>query len=346
MKKILMLTFSFFITNQILAKDILIKTTLDAGLLPIPKSTKELDKIILQKAKDVKDNPTTKDKIELGKKLFFEPRLSKSGMISCHTCHNLALAGADMVSTPHGHNWLANPNHLNSPTVFNSVLNDVQFWDGRAKDLTEQAKGPLLTPHEMAATAGHITDTINSIPEYVSEFKKAYGKKVNINLDLIASTIAVFERTLITPSRFDDFLNGNSKALSKKEKQGLKLFLETGCTMCHNGINIGAGMRPFQVATKYKHADVGGFKGNEFGEIKAPSLRNVALTPPYFHNGVIWSLQEAIKTMGEVQLEVKLEQKEIELIEAFLQSLNGRFEPIKHPILPPRSDKTPKPDFK
>ncbi len=217
----------------------------NAGIKAIPQSKMEILKLV-----DDPKNPITDAKVELGKKLYFEPRLSKSGLISCNTCHNLGMGGADGVAAAIGHKWTANPHHLNSPTVYNSVLNKVQFWDGRSPHLEDQAQGPIQAGPEMAAPKSLVEKRVISMPAYVEEFKNTYGDDVKIDFKLIADTIAVFERTLITPSRFDAFLNGNEDALTEKEKEGLTLFVNKGCATCHNDIGLGGTLQPFQVAKK------------------------------------------------------------------------------------------------
>jgi len=317
----------------------LLEDAKNAGMKPIPKDKKELNKLI-----DDPKNPMTAAKVELGKKLYFDPRLSKSSLISCNTCHNLGMGGADGVSAAIGHKWTANPHHLNSPTVYNSVLNAVQFWDGRSPHLEDQAQGPIQAGPEMAAPKELVVERVTSIPSYVEEFKKAYGKDVKIDFEKIATTIGVFERTLVTPSRFDDFMNGKDTALSKAEKEGLKTFIDKGCATCHDGIGIGGTMQPFQIANKYKFAGTGDFKGDANGMVKAPTLRNIEETAPYFHNGQIWSLQDAIKEMGSVQLGITINDKDAASIETFLKSLTGTKPAITYPILPPSTNTTPKPD--
>lgn len=198
----------------------LIKKAKDSGLKPIPQSNLEILKLV-----DNAKNPITDSKVELGKKLYFEPRLSKSGLISCNTCHNLAMGGADGVGAAIGHKWTPNPHHLNSPTVYNSVLNKVQFWNGRDPHLEAQAQGPVQAGPEMAAPKDLVLARVVSMPSYVEEFKKAYGPDVKITFELITDTIATFERVLITPSRYDTFLHGDTKALSDEEKTGLKVYL-------------------------------------------------------------------------------------------------------------------------
>lgn len=317
----------------------LLEEAKNAGLKPIPQNKTELNKLV-----DDPKNPITAAKVELGKKLYFDPRLSKSSLISCNTCHNLGMGGADGVSAAIGHKWTANPHHLNSPTVYNSVLNTVQFWDGRSPHLEDQAQGPIQAGPEMAAPKELVVERVTSIPSYVEEFKKAYGKDVKIDFEKIATTIGVFERTLITPSRFDHFMNGKDSALSKAEKEGLKTFIDKGCATCHHGIGIGGTMQPFQIANKYKFASTGDFKGDANGMVKAPTLRNIEETAPYFHNGQIWSLQDAIKEMGSVQLGITINDKDAASIETFLKSLTGTKPNIAYPILPPSTNTTPKPD--
>lgn len=315
------------------------KQAKDLGLAPLPKNQKEVDAILQQNG--IKSSPFSKAKAELGKKLYFEPRLSKSGLISCNTCHNLGTAGIDGVEAAIGHKWSSNPHHLNSPTVYNSVLNATQFWDGRAKDLKEQAKGPIQDNAEMALPQKLAVQKIASIDEYVNEFKKIYAD--GVTFDNIADAIANFERTLLTPSRFDEFLRGKSSALNAQEKEGLKLFMDLGCASCHNGVNLGGSMQAFEVVEKYKHRLVGDFRGDKDGLVKAPTLRNVEQTAPYFHNGAIWSLQEAIKEMGKIQLGVSIDDKQAKDIEAFLRTLTGKKPVIIYPQLPDSTPKTPKP---
>ena len=175
--------------------------------------------------------------VELGKKLFFDPRLSASGYISCNSCHNLAMGGSDNLQTSIGDKWQEGP--INSPTVLNSSLNFVQFWDGRAADLKEQAKGPIANPKEMAFTHDLAVETLSSIPGYVAEFEAVFGKK-KIDIQQVSDAIAAFEETLVTPdARFDLWLKGDQKALTKTELEGYTLFKEVGCVACHNGVNIG-----------------------------------------------------------------------------------------------------------
>lgn len=307
-----------------------------AGLKPIPASKKAVEKLTSNPA-----NPTTAAKVELGKMLYFEPRLSKSGLISCNTCHNLAIGGSDGMSAAIGHKWTSNPHGLSSPTVYNAVFYSQQFWDGRSPHLEDQAQGPIQAGPEMAAPKDHVTNVVNSMPTYVTMFQKAYGKDVKITFEKIADTIAVFERTLVTPSRYDDFLNGNKKALSAAEQKGLKTFIDKGCVTCHNDIALGGTMQAFGVAGKYKYADVGDFKGNAAGLVRVPTLRNVTETAPYFHNGQIATLSEAIKEMGRIQLGIDLSDTETADIATFLKALEGKKPSIIYPMLPASTAATP-----
>ena len=317
----------------------LANTAKEAGLKAIPSSTSELLKLT-----DNAANPMTDAKVELGKKLYFDPRLSKSGLISCNTCHNLATGGVDNVSAAIGHKWTANPHHLNSPTVYNAVFHSSQFWDGRSPHLEDQAQGPIQAGPEMAAPKELIVARVTSIPAYVREFKRAYGIDVDVTFEKIADTIAVFERTLVTPSRFDKFMEGCDKALNKEEKEGLKTFIDKGCVSCHNGVALGGSMQPFPVVNAFKHANVGDFKGDANGMVKVPTLRNITETAPYFHNGTVWSLAEAVQIMGDTQLGLKLSDKEAASIVTFLKTLEGKKPEIVYPVLPASTDKTPKPD--
>jgi cytochrome c peroxidase len=306
-----------------------------AGLAPIPSSTSELLKMI-----DNDKNPITDAKVELGKQLYFDPRLSKSGLISCNTCHNLAMGGADGVPAAIGHKWAANPHHLNSPTVYNAVFHSSQFWDGRSPHLEDQAQGPIQAKPEMAASKELVAERVNSIPEYVRSFKKAYGKDVEITFAKVADTIAVFERTLVTPSRFDSFMEGCDKAMTPAEKKGLETFIDKGCATCHNGVALGGALNSFPLYGKFKHEKVGDFDSSL---VKVPTLRNITETAPYFHNGTVWSLAETVKIMGQTQLDKGLSDTEVEEIVTFLKVLEGKKPAITYPVLPASTDKTPVP---
>lgn len=317
----------------------LLEEAKNAGLKPIPSNAKALEKITSNPK-----NPTTHAKTELGKMLYFEPRLSKSGLISCNTCHNLGLGGSDGMAAAIGHKWTANPHHLSSPTVYNAVFYSQQFWDGRSMHLEDQAQGPIQAGPEMAAPKDFVTGVVNSIPQYVEKFQKAYGKTVAITFEKIADTIAVYERTLVTPSRYDAFLNGNKKALTASEQKGLKTFIDKGCATCHNDIALGGTMQGFNLTGQYKHMNVGDFKGDKNAMVRVPTLRNVTQTAPYFHNGQIATLSEAIKEMGRIQMGVNLSDTETSEIETFLKTLEGQKPTVVYPMLPSSTAKTPKVD--
>ena len=299
------------------------------------------------------DNPTTPEKVELGKMLYYEPRLSLSGFISCNSCHNLATFGVDNEETSIGHKWQLGPR--NAPTVLNAGFHIAQFWDGRAKDLEEQAKAPILNPVEMAIPDSMFAvKRLKSIPEYVELFKKVFPDDPDpVNYDNIAKAIAAFERTLVTPSRFDKFLQGDKDALTTEEKEGLKLFISKGCASCHNGVAVGGGMySKIGLLKPYPTEDKGRFeitkKKSDMFVFKVPSLRNVARTYPYFHDGKVWDLREAVRIMGETQLGIQLKDEEIDKIVAFLRSLTGEIPEYARtlPVLPPSTPETPKPSVK
>ncbi|QKG28621.1 cytochrome-c peroxidase [Campylobacter sp. RM16187] len=339
--------FKFILLSSALASSMfandLIKEALDAGLVAIPSDPHALAKMINEASPDSKEFPTTMAAYELGKRLYFDPRLSKSGIISCNTCHNLGLGGVDGVPASTGHKWMPNPHHVNAPTVYNSVFNAVQFWDGRAAHLAAQAAGPMTALPEMASTPELVVDRLKSIPAYVAEFKNAFNSE--INFDLVTTAIGIFERTLVTPSRFDKFLEGDKNALNEAEKKGLKMFLDKGCASCHNGVNLGGTLQPFEVAGKYEFANIGDFKGDANGMVKAPTLRNVELTAPYYHNGAIWSLSDAVKAMGSIQLGIEINDVEAASIVTFLNSLTGTMPKVEYPMFPASTDKTSKPEL-
>ena len=314
---------------------------------------KALFKPIPTKAPVLIGNPATPAKIELGAKLYFDPRLSKSQLISCNTCHNAGLGGADLQVTSTGHGWQKGPR--NAPTVLNSAYNIAQFWDGRAKDLAEQAKGPVQASVEMNNTPELVLKTLNSMPEYVKYFKMAFpADKSPVSFDNMAKAIEVFEATLNTQDApFDRYLKGNRKALSARETSGLKLFIDKGCVNCHGGLNLGgAGYFPFGVVAKpaeniLPRGDKGRFAVTNTSSdeyvFRAPPLRNVAITAPYFHSGVVWGLKEAVEIMGSAQFGIQLSGNDINAITVFLGSLTGKQPKIVYPILPASTEATPHP---
>ncbi|CCN80375.1 Cytochrome c551 peroxidase [Vibrio nigripulchritudo SFn27] len=287
--------------------------------------------------------------VKLGKKLWFDPRLSKSNAISCNSCHNLATGGVDNLPSSIGHGWQIGP--INSPTVLNAELNFVQFWNGRAEDLKAQAAGPIENPKEMAFTHTLAVDTIKSIPGYQALFKEAFGKK-KFDIDEVTIAIAEFEKTLRTPNApFDLWLKGDKTALTDTQKEGYALFKQKGCTACHAGPLLGGQMyqkmglvKPFET----NNPDEGrkAITGNDFDRFvfKVPTLRNVELTYPYFHDGSEWDLKQAVKTMADIQLGQPLTDGEATKITEFLKSLTGDQPKVVLPALPPSTVNTPRPD--
>lgn len=289
-----------------------------------------LFKPIPEQVTELRGQPISEQQRELGKKLFFDPRLSRSHVLSCNTCHNVGTGGADNVPTSVGHGWQKGPR--NSPTVFNAVFNAAQFWDGRAKDLGEQAKGPIQNSVEMHSTPQLVEQTLGSIPEYVDAFRKAFPKAGKpVSFDNMALAIEAYEATLVTPdSPFDLYLKGDDKALDAQQKKGLKAFMDSGCSACHNGINLGGqAYFPFGLVKKpdasvLPSGDKGRFavtktQSDEY-VFRAAPLRNVALTAPYFHSGQVWELKDAVAIMGNAQLGKQLAPDDVENIVAFLHT--------------------------
>lgn len=303
----------------------------------------------------------TEAQVKLGHVLFFDPRLSRGGTVSCNSCHNLASSGVDNMEFSQG--WKGKFGGRNSPTVLNSSLFIAQFWDGRAETVEEQAGGPLLNPVEMALPNKEAAEKmVRSIPDYAPMFDLAFGKakkgESNITFDNITQAIGAFERTLLTPSRFDNYLNGNLKALNQEEKIGLKKFIDNGCVACHSGVGLGGGQfqkfglvdGPYWKFTGSKKPDEGRFEVTKSEDdrfiFRVPGLRNVARTYPYFHDGSVWSLNKAVEIMGQAQLGQKMAKEDVDSIVTFLGSLTGEVpkEARMLPVLPTSGKNTPKPD--
>lgn len=288
-------------------------------------------------------------KVNLGKKLFFEPRLSMSGIISCNTCHNLSLGGTDNLKTSIGHKWQAGP--VNSPTVFNSSLSIAQFWDGRAANLKEQAAGPIQADIEMAMPHTLAVDVLSSIPGYLELMQQVYGSP-EVNLDRITDAIAAFEETLVTPnSRFDQWLMGDDNAITAKELAGYQLFKNSGCVACHNGEALGGTsfqkmgiVAPYESTSPAEGRSAVTGKDKDRFSFKVPTLRNVELTYPYFHDGEAATLEEATDIMGRLQLGRKYSDEEIAMLVAFMKTLTGEIPRLELPILPAAGTNTPRPD--
>ncbi len=245
--------------------------------------------------------------IKLGKKLYLDPRLSVNDQISCNSCHSLSNFGVDNEPTSPGHE--GKRGGRNSPTTMNAALHIAQFWDGRASTVEEQALGPILNAVEMGMPgADVVVKKLTAIEEYQELFAKAFPEEKNpLNYENIGVAIGAFERTLLTPSRFDDFLKGDEDALSQKEKRGLKKFINMGCVTCHNGVAIGGNSyKKIGVVTAYETSDMGRYEVTKIESdkkaFKVPSLRNITKTAPYFHDGSVETLDEAIQLMAKHQL--------------------------------------------
>lgn len=280
------------------------------------------------------NNPMTPEKIELGRMLYFEPRLSASGIISCHTCHNLGLGGTDRLPTSLGHDFLTGGR--NAPTVLNAAFFNLQFWDGRAQGLEEQAGGPIEAGVEMAMPADMAVDRIASIEGYLPYFQAAFPDEENpVTFENITKAIATFERTLITPNdALDRYLRGDERALSDDAKRGMEVFVQVGCTACHNGPMLSLGiLMPFVHGEDRGLATVTGEDSDAF-LFRVATLRNVSLTAPYFHDGSAATLQDAVRIMGSVQLSRDLTDDEVFYIVKFLESLVGDLPQIVVPQLP------------
>jgi cytochrome c peroxidase len=339
---VVLLGLGCLIASPVLAQNDL-QTKARQQFQPIPTTAPELP-----------GNTASPSKVELGKMLYFDPRLSASHAISCNSCHNIGLGGADAEPTSIGHRW--QHGGRNAPTVFNAVFNHAQFWDGRAKDLEQQAGGPIINPIEMASPEPHVAEQLKATPGYRDAFAKAFpGEPEPITLGNVQKAIAVFEATLITPnSPFDRFLKGEANALSSVQKEGLMVFMDRGCAGCHNGINIGGGMySAFGVVEKpgadiLPPTDKGRFivtkTASDEYVFKVPTLRNIALTAPYFHSGQAWDLRQAVAVMGESQLGAKLTDADVDKVTAFLDSLTGEQPKVTYPILPPTAASTPRPE--
>ncbi|MFO0584853.1 MAG: cytochrome-c peroxidase [Anaeromyxobacter sp.] len=317
------------------------------------KDARSTFQVLPAKAPALARNPATPAAVELGKALYFDPRLSASQLISCNTCHNVGLGGADLQATSVGHGWQKGPR--NAPTVLNAVHNGAQFWDGRAADLAEQAKGPMQASVEMANRPEQVVATLKSIPGYAPMFERAFpGAKDPITFDNVARAIELFEATLVTPGApFDRWLAGDAKALTAEAKAGAKVFMDRGCAACHGGVNVGGtGYYTFGAVEAPSlavrpAADVGRMKvtnekADEYG-FRSPTLRNVELTAPYFHSGAVWSLDEAVAIMARSQLGQDLPPAEVAEVSAFLRALTGKQPVVPYPVLPPGGPATPKP---
>ena len=280
----------------------------------------------------IKEKGLTPEQIELGQWLWFEPRLSRSHIITCNTCHSVGTGGADNIPTSVGHGWQHGPR--NSPTVLNAVFNIAQFWDGRAATQAEQFAGPLHSPVEMASSWAQALERLSAVAEYRDAFARIYPD--GITEASITDAIVSFERRLITPDApFDRYLRGEQDAMAPDAIEGYARFKDYGCASCHQGAGIGGNMfQRFGIMGDY-FADRGNINAVDHGRynvtgreedrhvFKVPSLRNVALTPPYFHDGSIATLDEAVRVMGRYQLGREISGEDRRLIVAFLGALTG-----------------------
>jgi cytochrome c peroxidase len=295
-------------------------------------------------------NPISDAKVALGRMLYFDARLSKGQDVSCNSCHVLSHYGVD--NQPVSDGYKGQKGTRNSPTVYNAAGHFVQFWDGRATNVEEQAKGPILNPVEMAMPdEKRVLAVIGSMPEYVEAFQKAFpGEEHPATFDNLAKAIGAFERNLITVSRWDKFLGGDQAALSDAEKAGLNKFLDVGCQTCHNGVYVGGSMfQKLGLAKPWDNVkDPGRFsvtkQETDRMVFKVPTLRNIEKTAPYYHDGSITALDEAVRQMADHQLARTLRKEETDSIVAFLKALTGELpaEYIKEPALPKSTGKTPK----
>lgn len=285
--------------------------------------------------------PVKVELVDLGRELYFDGRLSRSGTISCNSCHALDSYGVDGKPTSTG--FQGQLGSRNSPTVYHAFLHLAQFWDGRSPNVEQQAKGPVLNPVEMAMPdAAAVRATLRKVPEYRQRFAAAFeGQKDPVNLTNAAIAIGAFERGLIAPSRLDQFLQGDLQALTAPEKEGLNTFVQVGCASCHSGVAIGGNSyQKMGLKNPYPTKDTGRFQVTALeadrGSFKVPSLRNISETGPYFHQGQIATLAEAVSAMGHYQLDKELTPDQVASLVTFLGALKGQLprEYIARPRLP------------
>jgi cytochrome c peroxidase len=296
------------------------------------------------------DNELTEAKINLGRMLYYENRLSKGEKLSCNSCHMLDKYGQDNLPFSPGHEGKVGGR--SSPSTFNAAIHIAQFWDGRAPSVEEQAKGPVLNPGEMGMpSADFVVEVLKSIPGYVEAFKAAFpGEADPITYNNFGKAVGAFERKLVTPSRWDDYLKGNKEALTAEESKGFETFAKAGCVTCHNGPAVGGMMYQKLGLVKAwpELKDQGRFEATKVETdkfyFKVPSLRNITETGPYLHDGSVKTLEEMVSKMGEYQLGKSLTPEETASIVTFLKSLKGEIpaDYIAKPKLPESGPNTPK----
>lgn len=300
---------------------------------------------------DNPENPVTDAKVSLGRMLYYDTRLSKNRTMSCNSCHDLASFGDDGLKTSKGiHDQFGG---RSAPTVYNAAIHIAQFWDGRAKDVEEQAIGPVTNPIEMGMPdPDYVLKVLKSIPGYVEAFKAAFPDQDEpLTYVNVGNAIGAFERKLMTPSPFDDFLKGDDAALNDTQKHGLNLFITTGCTVCHSGMGVGGHLyQKLGLVKEWPTKDLGRYEATRVETdkyfFKVPSLRNITETAPYLHDGSVGTLPEIVSKMAEYQLGRVLPEEDVNAIVTFLGSLKGRIDEefIRQPELPADGPDTPKGD--
>lgn len=317
---------------------------LSTNMLPIPTTYEALLKVV-----NNPQNPMTPQKIALGKELYNEKLLSKDRDISCASCHLLKEGGDDNMAVAIGHQGRANPFHLNSPTVLNAALAKSQFWNGSAKDVEEQAGGPIQAPFEMNMKPHQVEERLNSVNNYVKKFQEVFGEPITfLN---VRNAIGAYERTLLTHGDYDKFLEGDNHAMSAKAKRGMTLFITKGCKGCHTGMSVGGqSIQKFPLRrylfdymgiifkphlklkdSPFPFDNKGGFLGQDNRlKFRVPILRNISKTAPYFHNGAVKELEEAVRIMSKYQLGKEFTPTQIDEVVAFLKTLDGEL--VKYKI--------------
>jgi cytochrome c peroxidase len=321
---------------------------------PVAANETEINPQLLRRFKPIPGQggsaAVTPEKVSLGRMLFYDVRLSKAQDLSCNSCHDLAKHGMDGRPFSVGHKH--QPGTRNAPTVYNAATHIAQFWDGRAATVEEQAKGPILNPIEMANEERRVVETLSSIPAYVGAFRAAYpATDQPITLNNVGDAIGAFERGLVTTSRWDQFIAGKSETLTPTEKRGLRIFLDLGCMACHTGPQVGASMfqRVGVIEPWPNQKDIGRAAITKSPVdrmmFKVPSLKNIAETGPYFHDGSAKTLAEAIRAMARYQVGVVISDQEVEAIVAWMRSMSGEPDPVyvAMPKLPVSTARTPKP---
>ena len=314
------------------------EVALERDMAPIPANYEALLKVV-----DNPQNRMSREKIALGKELFFDTILSQDKSISCASCHNLEEGGDDDISTAIGYLGQENPFHLNSPTVLNAALAKSQFWNGSAKDVEEQAGGPIQAPFEMHMTPKEVEQRLNANPEYVTKFKALFPED-KITFENVRKAIGVYERTLLTRGAYDKFLEGDDNAISPQAKRGMTLFITKGCKGCHTGMSVGGqSIQKFPLRSyvaeyigllfsskielrnsPFPFENKGGFLGrNDNLRFRVPILRNISKTAPYFHNGSVEKLEEAVRIMSKYQVGDEFTPEQIDDMVAFLKTLDG-----------------------